>query len=145
MSNYFTRPDEPPVYSPTYPDPRPEQAIHGHPEFRSLRNDYRRFAAVSTALAVGGFLLYVLLSSFAPGIMNQPLAGHLTLGLALGLGQFVVMGVTAWRYVRRMRTRFDPVARGLRSQLEQQRRPGQQRPAEQSGPRPQSKREFRTW
>ena len=109
-----------------------------------MRNDYRRFAAVSTALAVGGFLLYVLLSNFAPGIMNQPLAGHLTLGLALGLGQFVVMGVTAWRYVRRMRTRFDPVARGLRSQLEQ-RRPAQHRAAEQAGPRPQSKREFRTW
>lgn len=145
MSNYFTRPDEPPVYSPTYTEPTPGQAIHGRPEFQSLRNDYRRFAAVSTALAVGGFLLYVLLSSFAPGFMNQPLVGHLTLGLALGVGQFVVMGVTAWLYVRRMRTHFDPVARGLRSQLEQQRRPGQRRPAEQAGPRPQSKREFRTW
>jgi len=144
MSNYFTRPDEPPTYSPTYTEPPPEQTIHAHPEFQTLRNDYRRFAAVSTALAVGGFLLYVLLSNFAPGIMNQPLAGHLTLGLALGLGQFVVMGVTAWRYVRRMRTRFDPVARGLRSQLEQ-RRPAQHRAAEQAGPRPQSKREFRTW
>ncbi|UIX28684.1 DUF485 domain-containing protein [Streptomyces sp. GQFP] len=145
MSNYFTRPDESPAYSPTYTEPTPGQAIHGRPEFQSLRNDYRRFAAVSTALAVGGFLLYVLLSSFAPGFMNQPLVGHLTLGLALGVGQFVVMGVTAWLYVRRMRTHFDPVARGLRSQLEQQRLPGQRRPAEQAGPRPQSKREFRTW
>ena len=121
MSNYFTRPDGPPAYSPAYTEPAPGRTIHGHPEFQSLRNGYRRFAAVSTALAVGGFLLYVLLSNFAPGIMNQPLAGHVTLGLALGLGQFAVMGVTAWRYVRRMRTHFDPVARGLRAQLDQKR------------------------
>ena len=121
MSNYFMRPEEPPAYNPTYTEPPPGRTIHGHPEFQSLRNGYRRFAAVSTALAVGGFLLYVLLSNFAPGIMNQPLAGHVTLGLALGLGQFAVMGVTAWRYVRRMRTHFDPVARGLRAQLDQKR------------------------
>jgi uncharacterized membrane protein (DUF485 family) len=143
MSNYFRRPDGPPAYSPMYTEPAPGRTIHGHPEFQSLRNGYRRFAAVSTALAVGGFLLYVLLSNFAPGIMNQPLAGHVTLGLALGLGQFAVMGVTAWGYVRRMRTRFDPVAQGLRAQLDQ-RRPGQHHPAERAGG-PQSERENRAW
>lgn len=147
MSNYFTRPDEPPAYSPTHTEPTPGQVLHHHPEFQSLRTEYRRFAAVSTTLAVGGFLAYVLLSNFAPGVMNQPLAGHLTLGLALGLGQFAVMTVTAWCYVRRMRTRFDPVARGLRAQLEQ-RGPGQHRTAQQAGNRSQgsqSQREFRTW
>ncbi|NEA66175.1 DUF485 domain-containing protein [Streptomyces sp. SID12488] len=118
--------------------------MHSHPEFQSMRKGYRRFAAVSTALSVGGFLLYVLLSNFAPGIMNQPLAGHFTLGLALGLGQFLVMVVTAWRYVLRMRTSFDPVARGLRDQLEQS-RTGQRRPAERAGARPQSTREYRRW
>ncbi|WP_371664464.1 DUF485 domain-containing protein [Streptomyces sp. NBC_00280] len=144
MSNYFTRPDEPPAYSPKYTEPTPGQAIHSHPEFQSMRKGYRRFAIMSTALSVGGFLLYVLLSNFAPGIMNQPLAGHFTLGLALGLGQFLVMVVTAWRYVLRMRTSFDPVARGLRAQLEQP-RTGQQRPAERAGARPRSTREYRTW
>ncbi|WP_105968960.1 DUF485 domain-containing protein [Streptomyces geranii] len=143
MSNYFTRPDEPPAYSPRYPESTsgstPGRSIHDHPEFQSLRNGYRRFAAVSTALSVGGFLLYVLLSNFAPGIMNQPLAGRLTLGLALGLGQFAVMGVTAWCYVRRMRTQFDPVARGLRAQAEQR------RPGTQSTYGTPSAREYRAW
>ncbi|NEC84577.1 DUF485 domain-containing protein [Streptomyces sp. SID12501] len=144
MSNYFTRPGEPSAYSTEYTEPTPGRVIHSHPEFQSLRNGYRRFAARSTALAVGGFLLYVLLSNFAPGIMNQPLAGHFTLGLALGLGQFLVMVVTVWRYVVRMRTSFDPVARGLRARLEQP-PTGQHRPAERTGARPQSAREYRRW
>lgn len=71
-------------------------------------------------MSVGGFLSYVLLSSFVPGVMNQRLIGHLTLGLALGLAQFAVMGVTAFLYVRHMRKNIDPVARRLRAQLEDQ-------------------------
>lgn len=69
-------------------------------------------------MSVGGFLAYVLLSSFVPGVMNQRLIGHLTLGLTLGLAQFAVMGVTAYLYVRHMRKNFDPVARRLRAHLE---------------------------
>lgn len=52
--------------------------------------------------------------------MNQRLTGHLTLGLALGLAQFAVMGVTAFLYVRHMRQNIDPVVRRLRAQLEDQ-------------------------
>ncbi|MFI5673182.1 DUF485 domain-containing protein [Streptomyces cellulosae] len=83
------------------------------PAYQSLRRVHRRFAVRSTAAAVGGFLLYILLSSFAPGLMNSSLSGHFTLGLALGLGQFVLMAVIVWRYLVHMRTRFTPVARGL--------------------------------
>ncbi|MFI8167626.1 DUF485 domain-containing protein [Streptomyces sp. NPDC086081] len=88
------------------------------PEFHSLRRAQRRFGIRATLFSVGGFLLYVLLSSFVPAVMNQPLFGRLTIGLGLGLGQFAVMGVTAWCYVRHMRTRVDPLARGLRSRLQ---------------------------
>ncbi|MGN9758259.1 DUF485 domain-containing protein [Streptomyces sp. SD31] len=99
--------------------PAPSQRISEHPEFHSLRRAQRRFGVRATLLSVGGFLLYVLLSHSVPGLMNQRLLGHLTLGLALGLGQFVVMGVTAWCHVRHMRTRVDPLARGLGSRLDQ--------------------------
>ncbi|MEU1852483.1 DUF485 domain-containing protein [Streptomyces sp. NPDC019990] len=88
-----------------------------HPEFQSLRRTQRRFGVRATILSVGGFLLYVLLSFFAPVVMNQPLFGRLTVGLTLGLGQFAVMGVTAWCYVRHMRTRVDPLAHALRVRL----------------------------
>jgi uncharacterized membrane protein (DUF485 family) len=101
-------------------DPVPYKRISEDAEFHSLRRAQRRFGVRATILSVGGFLLYVLLSHAAPGLMNQRLTGNFTLGLALGLGQFVVMGVTAWCYVRHMRTRVDPLARGLASRLRQQ-------------------------
>jgi uncharacterized membrane protein (DUF485 family) len=110
--------------------PRP---ISDHPEFHSLRRAHRRFGTRATLLSVGWFLLYVLLSSFAPGVMNEPLFGHLTVGLALGLGQFVVMAVTMWCYVRHMRTRVDPLARGLRAELHQ--REGRREAGRQAGRR----------
>lgn len=92
----------------------------------------------ATALSVGGFLAYVLLSSFAPGLLNQRLIGHLTVGLILGLAQFALIGVTAWLYVRHMRKNVDPVARRLRAQLEE-------REAEQQQRRIPAGRRFRTW
>lgn len=107
------------THSPPNSEPTPSHRISEDPEFRSLRSAQRRFGVRATLLSVGGFLLYVLLSHTVPGLMNQRLLGHLTLGLALGLGQFAVMGVTAWCYVRHMRTRVDPLARGLGSRLDQ--------------------------
>jgi uncharacterized membrane protein (DUF485 family) len=90
------------------------------PAYQSLRRAHRRFGVRSTAVAVGGFLLYVLLSSFAPALMNRSLSGHLTLGLALGLGQFVLMAVIVRRHLVHMRTRVAPIARGLRGLVRHQ-------------------------
>lgn len=109
--------------------------IQAHPEFRSMRGSYRRFGATAVALAVGGFLLYVLLSSFAPDVMNLRLAGHLTLGLALGLAQFGVMALVVWRYTVHMRRRIDPVAHRMR-ELERR---------ETAQPRQPRVRGYRSW
>jgi uncharacterized membrane protein (DUF485 family) len=110
-------PGNSPTYGSTNNEPAPSRRVSEYPEFHSLRRAQRRFGVVATLLSAGGFLVYVLLSQYAPGPMNQRLLGHLTLGLALGLGQFVVMGVTAWCYLRHMRTRVDPLVRGLGAQL----------------------------
>ncbi|WP_367319257.1 DUF485 domain-containing protein [Streptomyces sp. HUAS ZL42] len=99
------------------------QPISDHPAFHDLRRAQRHFGPWATVLSVGGFLSYVLLSRFLPAVMNQPLLGRLTLGLALGLAQFAVMAVTAWRCTRHMRTRVDPLARSLRSHLHHRRQP----------------------
>ncbi|MGW0821693.1 DUF485 domain-containing protein [Streptomyces sp. NPDC002845] len=105
-----------------------------------MRSAYRSFGVVATLVSVGGFLVYVLLSSFAAGVMNQPLVGHLTVGLALGLFQFLVMGVTIWLYVRHMRDRVDPAVRRLRAQLRENEAQTQ---AQQR--RVPAGRRFRTW
>jgi len=138
--------------SPTFPLPHiehtPPSRISDHPEFHSLRRAQRRFGTRATILSVGGFLLYVLLSFFAPAVMNQSLFGRLTIGLTLGLGQFVISGVTAWWYVRHMRTRVDPLARGLRSRMhdEEARRARTAAPQQGAGrPLQQGTRGFRTW
>jgi len=96
-----------------------------------------------TAVAVGGFLLYVLLSSFTPELMNTSLHGHLTLGLALGLGQFVVMGLIARRHIVHMRTHVDPIARGFRTQAHRQQPEQPGRPARSAAS--QSTEGYRTW
>lgn len=92
--------------------------------------------------------MYVLLSHSVPGLMNQRLTGDLTLGLAIGLGQFVVMGLTAWWYRRHMRTRVDPIARGLGSRLHQHETAQLRAPAGRGEPertvRPGT-RGYRTW
>ncbi|WP_308404278.1 DUF485 domain-containing protein [Streptomyces sp. ATCC 21386] len=105
------------------------QPIHADPEFHSISSSFRRFGITATALSVGAFLSYVLLSSFAPGVMNERLTGHLTLGLALGLAQFAVMGLTAFLYVRHMRENIDPVVRRLRARMEEQETERRQVPA----------------
>ncbi|MFJ5533229.1 DUF485 domain-containing protein [Streptomyces sp. NPDC093261] len=110
-------------------------SLRDHPEFPPLRHAFRAFGATAAALVVGGFLLYVLLSGFAPGLMNQPLAGHLTLGLALGLAQFGLMALAVWRYTAHMSRRVDPVARRLRSERDRARPGDRPRPAQQRWPR----------
>ncbi|AYC43720.1 DUF485 domain-containing protein [Streptomyces griseorubiginosus] len=88
--------------------------MSGLPAYQELRRTHRRFGVRATAVAVGGFLLYVLLSSFLPGLMNTSVSGHLTVGLALGFGQFVLMSLIVWRYLVHVRTDVTPVVRGLR-------------------------------
>ncbi len=136
MSEFSPWHDNSFTYAPPTNEPAPSQRISEDPEFHLLRRAQRRFGVRATLLSVGGFLLYVLLSHSVPGLMNQRLLGHLTLGLALGLGQFVVMGVTAWCYVRHMRARVDPLARGLASRLKQH----TARPSA-----PPASRGYRTW
>lgn len=120
------------------------QLVAQEAAYRSLRRAHRRFGARATAGAVGGFLLYVLLSSFLPGLMNTPLSGHLTIGLALGLGQFLLMGAIVWRYLAHVRTDVTPVVRGLRGLARQQESASRERAAFETRTAPRGE-EYRPW
>ncbi|KPI11162.1 protein of unknown function DUF485 [Actinobacteria bacterium OK074] len=127
------------------------RSIRTDPEFAALRSAQRSFGARVAVLAVGGFLAYVLLSSFAAEVMNHRLAGRMTLGLALGLAQFAVMALVAWRHGRHMRRRVDPVAHRLRTRFEEPDRktsPRPPRPILRTNPghgRTQQPRRYRSW
>jgi uncharacterized membrane protein (DUF485 family) len=103
-----------------YADPPPEQTTGG-PDLKELRRSHLAFAVPAAVLVVGGQLLYILLSGFAPGAVDMAPAGHLTLGLALGLAVFAALFLTAWRYARHMRGRVDPQADEIRTRHAQPR------------------------
>ncbi|MER6466571.1 DUF485 domain-containing protein [Streptomyces sp. NPDC001288] len=99
------------------PGSAPAEAWTGRPpaDLRELRRLRLAFGVPATVAVIGGYLLLVLLSGFAPGLMAAPLWGHLTFGLASDLALFAALFVTVRRYRRHMRTRFDPCADELRA------------------------------
>jgi uncharacterized membrane protein (DUF485 family) len=69
---------------------------------------------VSTLTALGSFVLYVLLSCFAPDLMGSAIAGEVSLGMALGVFQLVVTFAAILWYGRSARRSVDPLAQLVR-------------------------------
>ena len=88
------------------------------PEFVELKRRFRRFAFPMTAAFLTWYLLYVLLSTYAPDLMGTKVLGNLTLGILLGLGQFVTTFVITHVYVAHANKRTDPISDEMRSRLE---------------------------
>jgi uncharacterized membrane protein (DUF485 family) len=88
-------------------------------EFRELRRRFRRFALPMTLAFLAWYLLYVLLSTYAPGTMEREVFGKVNLGLLLGLGQFVSTFLITQLYVRHAARSTDPIADDMRERLEQ--------------------------
>lgn len=83
-------------------------------ELQSLASAYRRLRRVSTFTALGYFVLFLLLSAYAPAAMTAEMSGGLTVGIVLGLIQLpVALGAIAL-YERIARRRVDPLARSVR-------------------------------
>lgn len=114
--------------SPT-PDPidRPPAAgalataeeIQQTPDFAALRTSFRRFIFPVAAFFLAWYALYVLLAAFAPGFMGTRVGGStITVGLLMGLGQFVSTFVITMVYRSWADKRFDPQATALRERIE---------------------------
>ncbi|MFH8680812.1 DUF485 domain-containing protein [Streptomyces lydicus] len=89
--------------------------------FRQLRRSQRVFAAVATTAVLSLYLLYVLLSSYAPGLMTGKVVGNLNVALFLGLAQFAATFLAAWLYTRHANRRRDPLAEQIKDGIEQAR------------------------
>ena len=88
------------------------------PEFTELRRRFRRFAFPMTVAFLAWYLLYVLLSTYAPDFMATPVFGNVNLGLLLGLGQFVSTFLITHLYVAHANRQTDPIADEMRERLE---------------------------
>ncbi|MHB9753307.1 DUF485 domain-containing protein [Streptomyces sp. BYX5S] len=104
----------------THPQPRSHR-LPRHPEapsteVRMLRTAYRWQRRVATLTALGYFTLFLLLSAFAPGLMNRSATGGLSTGLLIGLCQLPVTCVALFLYEYTARRRVDPLVHRIRRQ-----------------------------
>jgi uncharacterized membrane protein (DUF485 family) len=93
-------------------------AVHESPEFIELRRKHRRLVLPLAALFLGWYFLYVLLADYAHDFMSHKLAGNITVGLVMGLLQFVSTFAITTFYVRYANNHLDPDAKRIRESIE---------------------------
>ena len=82
-------------------------------EFVQLRRKFRGFVIPATIAFMSWYLLYVVMSNWAPGFMNTQVVGNINVALIFGLLQFVTTFGLAWMYSRYSNAKLDPLARDL--------------------------------
>ena len=87
-------------------------------EFADLKKTFRSFAFPMTAVFLAWYLVYVLGSIFAKDLMMTHVFGNVTIGILVGLGQFVSTFLITWLYIRHANKNVDPLAKALREKLE---------------------------
>jgi uncharacterized membrane protein (DUF485 family) len=93
-------------------------AAHESPEFIELRRKHRNLVLPLAALFLGWYFLYVLLADYAHDFMSHKLAGNITVGLVMGLLQFVSTFAITTFYVRYANNHLDPEAERIRESIE---------------------------
>lgn len=94
------------------------ERVQAGAEFVVLRRRMRGWTFPMTAAFLLWYLAYVLLASYAREFMATPVSGGITVGLLIGLGQFVSTFALTAAYVRFAQRRLDPLAAQIRGDLE---------------------------
>ncbi len=95
-------------------------AIRADADFVEVRRRLSRFVVPACALFLVWYLTFVLLAAYAPGFMGHRVFGSVTVGLLLGLSQFVsTVVITLW-YASFTRRRVDPQVEELRARVAEQ-------------------------
>ncbi|MFI5967765.1 DUF485 domain-containing protein [Streptomyces asoensis] len=103
------RPPEPP------PRPSPDRVPPGrHSDLRVLRGAYRRQRRVATLTALGYFVVFLVLSAFAPSLMTASVTAGVPAGLLLALVQLPVTLLAIGLYERTASRQVDPLADRIR-------------------------------
>ena len=112
--------ESPPGSAPPVGALTPYEEMQRSPEFQALRGRWRRYIFTMSGLFLAWFLTFVLLADFAPGFMNTHLGGtNLTVGLVMGLLQFVSTFAIAVAYAKFAEKNLDPTAAELRARVEE--------------------------
>lgn len=109
-------PPPPPPPTPRRPDHR--APLGHHSDLRILRGAYRRQRRVATFTALGYFVLFLVLSAFAPSLMTATVTAGLPAGLLLALLQLPVTWLAIALYERTAHRHVDPLAERIRKQSE---------------------------
>lgn len=85
--------------------------IRANPRFTELVEKRTRFAGRLSAVVLVIFYGFVLTVAFAPDVIAMRLfeGSNLTLGIALGLFQFILFWILTLVYVRRANGEFDDI------------------------------------
>jgi uncharacterized membrane protein (DUF485 family) len=93
-------------------------AVEQSARFRTLKRTQRSFIFPLAAFFLIWYFAYVILAAFATDFMRQRVWGDITVGLLLGLGQFVTTFAITMAYVSFANRRIDPLATEIREELE---------------------------
>jgi len=93
-------------------------AVERSPQFVALKRAQRSFVFPLAIAFLLWYFVYVLLSSFATEFMAQRVWGDITVGLLLGLAQFVTTFAITMAYVWFANRTLDPKAAAIRDELE---------------------------
>ncbi|OAN38868.1 DUF485 domain-containing protein [Microbacterium sp. H83] len=93
-------------------------AVEESERFRTLKRTQRSFIFPLAAFFLIWYFVYVLLAAFATEFMAQRVWGDITIGLLLGLGQFVTTFAITMTYVSFANRKLDPIATEIREELE---------------------------
>ena len=104
--------------APEHPAGTIYQQVQATPEFREFRGRIRRYVFPMTVIFLAWYLAFVLLASYAPEFMSIRVAGTITVGLLIGLGQFASTFLITTLYVRFAARSIDPDADRLRERVE---------------------------
>jgi uncharacterized membrane protein (DUF485 family) len=102
------------------PEPahRYDDPYSSHDDMHRLRRGYQKLRRVSTFTALGYFVLFLLLSGYAPETMAGEVSGGLTTGVLLGLLTLPVTLAAIAAYERIARQRVDPLAATIRERTD---------------------------
>ena len=89
------------------------QRIHASADFRHLRKKYLGFAIPMTIAFMVWYLLFVVASNWAGGLMDTQVIGNINVALIFGLLQFATTFGLAFLYSRFSTAKLDPLARDL--------------------------------